>query len=262
MATETSNIPRSIKGYNTFINVTTPYLTTGNPQKYIQFGWTAAHLQFWQDQQKAWNLLYPFYLDRKGTYTTDIKNDLMNIIKAHIGYDKTNKLILKVKATANLTSIDCSRFNIPESYSAPLTGTRPVPKAKGMDKTIIPHELVYPRITPIGGGMLHIKAYVDNTFSGRPKKLKGFDLIEYAIGVFYSTATGLPTSPNDTRLIKEYSSKANFKIPTDTVVLNLTAIAAGAATPLRVAVLFFRWAKSKHPDLDGPWSVAFTTPIL
>jgi hypothetical protein len=257
-----TNIPRSIKGYNTFINVTTPYLITGVPQKYLQFGWTAANLSFWQGQQTSWNLLYPSYLNKKGTYTTDIKNDLRNIIKSTIAYDKTNKLILKVKATAGLTSLNCSNFNIPEVYAEPATGAHPMTKTKIADKTIITEELVYPEIKPIGGGMLHIKAYCEKKQSGRPHKPEGYDELEYAIGVFYSTATGLPVSPDDARLTKDYSSKSNFKLLTSAITANLTAIAAGSATPLKEAVIFFRWAKSKHPTLDGPWSVAFTTPIL
>jgi hypothetical protein len=262
MATETSNIPRSIKGYNTFINVTTPYLTTGVPEKYQQFGWTAANLSFWQAQQTAWNLLYPSYLNRKGAYTTDIKNDLKNIIKNTLAYDKTNKLILKVKSTTGLTSLDCSNFNIPQTYSAPVSGLHPEVEKKVKEKTIITEESVYPKIIPIGGGILHIKAYLEKVQSGRPHKPEGYDELEYAIGVFYYTATGLPVSPDDPRLTKDYSTKSNFKLLTSAIASNLTAIAAGSATPLKVAVIFFRWAKSKHPTLDGPWSVAFTTPVL
>ena len=131
-----------------------------------------------------------------------------------------------------------------------------------MDKTIIPSELVYLKIIPIGGGILQIKVYSESVRSGRAHKLKSFDEVEYAIAVFYSTSTGLPTDPSDARLTKDYSSKADFKLLTAALTANLTVIAAGAATPIKMAVLFFRWAKSKHPTLDGPWSGPFTTAIL
>lgn len=212
-----------------------------------------------------WAPLYLLYDNRKESYTTAIKNKLLGIIGNAVTYAKTNKLIELVRACASLNSDDCAVFGLPAKLAITPTSTyssASLAKTKGKDKTIITEELVYPEIIPIGGGMLHIKAYCESKQSGRPHKPEGFDELEYAIGVFYSTASGLPTSPNDTRLIKEYSSKSNFKILTDTMSSNLTAVAAGSSTPLKEAVLFFRWAKSKHPDLDGPWSVAFTTPIL
>jgi hypothetical protein len=262
MTTERTNMPRSIKGYNTFITVTTPYLSTGSPLKYIQFGWTAAQLAFWQGLLTAWNLLYPSYINKKGGYTTDIKNDLMNIIKNTIAYDKTNKLIMKVKATANLTSLDCTNFNIPETYSAPVTGMHPVVAVKGLDKTIITLEGVYPKLLPELNGMVHIKAYAEKAQSGRPHKLKGFDLLEYSFGVFYLGAANLPTLATDTRMTLGYSSKSNFVLATVTSTTNLTALAAGALTPVKIIVILFRWAKSKHPTLDGPWNGPFTSPLM
>jgi hypothetical protein len=185
-----------------------------------------------------------------------------NIIKNTIAYDKTNKLIMKVKATAGLTSLDCSNFNIPETYSAPVTGSHPVAKIKGLDKTIIPDDLVYPMILPIGGSMLHIKCFTEKVHSGRAHKLKGFDLVEYAVGVFYLGTAGLPTKATDPRLVIEHSSRADFKLQTDTYTKNLTVLATGATEPAKIAIIFFRWAKSKHPTLDGPWSVGSTTQIM
>jgi hypothetical protein len=87
-------------------------------------------------------------------------------------------------------------------------------------------------------------------------------LVEYAIGIFNSGTSGLPTHSTDPRLTLGYSSKARFILPTAGMTNNLPALSAGAIEPLRFAVVFFRWAKSKHPTLDGPWSGPFTTPLL
>jgi hypothetical protein len=261
-SSEHSIIPRDITGYNTFIITTTPYLTTGNPQKYVQFGFSASQLATWQSYETQWNALYPSYLNKKGGRTTDVKNDLLNIIDAHVAYDKTNKLIMKIKATNGLTSTDCSTFNIPQSFSAPVTSTHAVIKSKIPEKIVVTVQAVYPKMIPAVGGFIDIKAFTEKAQSGRAHKLKGFDLIEYAVAVFYSTATGLPLTAADPRLTIDHSSKAHFVLSTVTMTSNLTAIPNGQGTPTKVAVLFFRWAKSKHPTLDGPWNGPFSTPLL
>ena len=258
-------IPRTIKKFNSFLTKTCNYLPQGSPTNAVRFNWTSSNLSAWQNFLTLWVPLFLLYDNKTESYTTAIKNKLLGIITSTVNYARTNKLIELVRACASLNADDCAVFGLPVKLAIGTSSTHSaasLDKTKKKEKTIITEELVYPEIIPIGGGMLHIKAYCEQKQSGRPHKPVGFDEIEYAIGVFYSTATGLPTSPNDTRLIKEYSSKSNFKILTETMASNLTAIAAGSATPLKVAVLFFRWAKSKHPDLDGPWSVAFTTPIL
>jgi hypothetical protein len=265
MSSQTSIIPRSIKGFNTFINKTCPYLVAGTPQNYVRFNWTAANLAAWQAFLTAWTPLFLLYDNRKESYTTAIKNKLLAIITNAVNYDRNNKLIMLIRACVSLNPDDCAVFGLPAKLAVGTSSTNSaasLAKTKTPDKTIMPDEKVYPKIIIAGGGILHIKAFTEKEQTGRPHKLKGYDQLEYAIGVFYSTATGLPISPDDARLTKDYSTKANFKLPTSAIAANLSAIPAGQATPLKVAVLFFRWAKSKHPTLDGPWSVAFTTPIL
>jgi hypothetical protein len=262
MANQGTIIPRSISGFNKYLIRTCAYLILGNPTNATRFNWTAAYLAAWQAFLTSWTPLFNQYSDRKGGYTTNIKNKLEGIIANAVIYAQNNKLIELIKATASLNTDDCSAFGLPAKLAIPSVSTHSVTKSKIPDKIVITEELVYPEIIPIGGGILHIKAYTEIKQSGRAHKPKGFDLLEYAIAVFYSTATNLPVAAGDSRLIIDHSSKANFKLLTLALTSNLTAIATGNAIPLKEAVLFFRWAKSKHPELDGPWSVAFTTPIL
>ena len=70
--------------------------------------------------------------------------------------------------------------------------------------------------------MVHIKAYAEKTQSGRPHKLKGFDLLEYSFGIFYLGTANLPEPATDTRLTVGYSSKSNFILSTVTTTSNLT----------------------------------------
>jgi hypothetical protein len=256
-----SYIPRSIEAFYLYLVQTCAYLVLGVPTNAVRFNWTAANLTAWQNFLSQFTPLYNQYTNKKAGYTTDVKDKLMAIIANAVLYARTNKLIELIKATVSINTTDCNTFKLPVSLAVPSTSTHSVAKTKVLDKTIIIKELVFPEIIPIGGGMLHIKAYLNEKQSGRPHKPEGYDELEYAVGVFYSTAIGLPISYNDARLTKDYSTKSNFKLLTDTITTNLTAIPAGQATPLKVAMLFFRWAKSKHPDLDGPWSGVFTTPI-
>jgi hypothetical protein len=260
-----TTIPRAIKKFNSFLTKTCNYLPLGAPTNAVRFNWTAANLSAWQAFLTAWAPLFLLYDNKAESYTTAIKNKLIGIMNNAVVYARTNKLIELVKACASLNGDDCAVFGLPAKLAITPISTHSeasLAKTKAKDKTIITEELVYPEIIPMGGGMLHIKAYCVSKQSGRPHKPEGYDELQYAISVFYSIATGLPTSPDDVRLTKDYSSKSNFKLQTSAIAANLTAIATGSATPLKVAVLFFRWAKSKHPTLDGPWSVAFTTPIL
>ena len=184
MSSDKTNIPRDIKGYGKFIVATNAYLIQGVPENYIRFGWSAANLSAWQAFQTEWAPIFQLYLDKKGGYTTDKKNDLINIIDATVLYDKQNKLIYKVKATSGLTSIDCSTFNLPLSLSNPVPSTHSPVVPLSKDKTILVTVAVYPKLIAEAGGFVHIKAYLEKAQTGRTHKPKGFDLLEYKWAVF------------------------------------------------------------------------------
>jgi hypothetical protein len=257
-----SIIPRDIEGFNIYLTLTNNFIITGSPQKYVQYNWTAQNLSDWQAFKTEWDPLFFKYSDRKGGYTTDIKNDLENIILAAIAYDKVNKLILKVKATVGLTSEDCSTFRIPQSYASPLSNSHEVAQGGDKHKTTMTGEAVYPRMKPMGGGFVEICCHPKAEGSGRAHKPDGFDLVEYKVAVFYWGTKNLPAHATDNRLSTAYSSKAGFTLDTTNFTTNLTAVAEGDIEPTKLAVFFFRWAKSKHPELDGPWSGPFNTPLL
>jgi hypothetical protein len=257
-----TTIPRDIKGFNQFINQTCAYLILGAPTNAVRFNWTAAYLSAWQAFLTAWTPLFTLYSNKKESYTSVTKTKLDGIIGNAIIYARTNKLIELIKATASLNADDCVMFNLPQTLVVPSVSTHAVAKSKVLDKTIVIPEAVYPKLIPAVGGFLQIKGFTTKAQSGRAHKLKGFDLLEYAIGVFNSGTGGLPTHATDPSLTVGYSSKASFVLPTAALTANIPALAAGATEPLRFAVIFFCWAKSKHPTLDGPWSGPFTTPLL
>jgi hypothetical protein len=257
-----SIIPREIKTFNDYLTLTNAHIITGTPAKYIQYNWTANDLKAWQGFLSDWQPLYMKYLNRKGTYTTSTRYDLIAIIKSAIFYDFQHKLILKVKATVGLDANDCNTFRIPLKYASQADALLLGAEDSEPNKTIVTAETVYPVIVSHPGGYVRIKAYPLKTGSGKAKKLKGYDLVEYAIGVFYAGITALPTHADDIKLAVLHSSKADFMVKTENFTANLGELPQGFTDLPKVAIFFFRWAKSKHPDLNGPWSRPFKVNLL
>ncbi|MGD0710338.1 MAG: hypothetical protein ABR968_04085 [Bacteroidales bacterium] len=261
MSSSKTNIPRTIKEFNTFITTVCAYLVLGSPTNATRLGITATMLAQLQAYLSQWNPLYASYLNRKGTYTTALRNSLLGIIDAMVLYDKINKVIEKVKATANLTTEDCSVFNLPQGLSMALPTAHSVPVAEKSERTLVTVEAVYPKLISEVGGYVKVKVYTAAVHTGRAKKLKGFDLLDYAVAVFYSGTGNLPTHATDSRLTQGHSSKASFVVETPGMTSNLPVLTATQVEPLKIAVFFFRWAKSKHTDQDGPWSGPFTVVL-
>jgi hypothetical protein len=277
MAEQHNTIPRDIKEFDNFLNSTNIYLLlstlTGNPAvlvvNWTRYAWTAANLLAWQNflntPVTGWAALHVQYMNKKGGYTTDIKNQMLIIIANVVKYAHENKLIELVKSTLVLTAADCSAWRLPENLAAPtgthLTGAHTT-TAAATDRTKATSEGVYAKIIAELGGLAHCKCYTEAAESGRPHKLEGFDEVEYMAGVFYSGTANLPTSPTDARLALGHSTKSNFLLATAGMTANLPAQAAGTTPPAKILIIFFRWAKSKHPTLDGPWSVLYTTVLL
>ncbi|HEX7415404.1 MAG TPA: hypothetical protein VF411_15280 [Bacteroidia bacterium] len=252
-------IPTSIAGFNRYINQTNALLIEGSPENYTRYNWTADNLTAWQEFQTEWFPIFDLY-DNVASYTTSGKNGLLVIIENAINYANENRLILLLKATLNLTTLECTTFNIPISYAKVIVDTHHA-TASG-NKTVATSEGVFAHLTPKAGGALRVQGFTETTHVGRARKKDGYDLLEYASAVFYSGTGNLPTSADDLRLTVAHSSRASFILQTAAMTANLPPIAQGAIAPAKVLVIFFRWAKSKHPDLDGPWSAVYTTVLL
>ena len=139
-------IPRSIIGFNQYLTQTCNHIILGSPViNAFRYNWTAADIDAWQKFLIDWTPQYLLYMDRKGGYTTDIKDELHKIIAEAVSYDKSHKLILKVKATVDLTITDCSIFNIPKSYANLVVLRSDSSKTNVANKTTITLEAVYPK---------------------------------------------------------------------------------------------------------------------
>ena len=144
-----TTIPRDIKEFDNYINSTNLYILlstlTGNPAvlvvNWTRYNWSALNLSDWQAFLAAWKPLHDKYMDKKGGYTTNVKNDLLIIIANVVKYAHENKLIELVKATRVLTSADCSAWRLPEDLAAPtgghLPGTHPTNiQSASADRTV------------------------------------------------------------------------------------------------------------------------------
>ena len=259
-----SIIPRDIKGFNIYIAKTNALLIKGAPENYTRYNWTTDNLTDWQGFESDWVPLKLQYDDEKGQRTSAITEQLYLIIEDAIAYDKVNKLIRHIKATVGLTAIDCQTFHIPLSLAS-ATGAKHSSSGTTTtqtNKTAATTEGVFPKLLPAVGGMVRCKCFAENTSSGKPRKLDDYDLVEYACGVFYSGTENLLTDADDIRLTIKHSSKASFVLQTAVMLNNLPVLAPGVVAPAKILVIFFRWAKSKHPTLNGPWCGAFTTVLL
>ena len=243
-----SLVPRSIVQFNIFLLKTTAYLLAGTPTNWSRFGWTAAEIAQWQGFLAQWIPLYTAYSDKKGQRTTGIKDQLYTIIAACVALCKNNHLLLSIQATRSVSVTDLETFNLP---ATDVTGETAHHVTARTAATV---DLVYPTLKPVGGGMIRCKCFTEAAKSGRAHKLKGFDLVEFRyVVVTAATATVpavIPTDPESAALTSGDSSKASFLLPT------------GTANSGKLLCIFFRWTNSKHPELDGPWSTCFTSPIF
>ncbi|HEX7413724.1 MAG TPA: hypothetical protein VF411_06715 [Bacteroidia bacterium] len=258
-----TNIPRDIKQMNKFIRNTYALLIAGTPTGQVRYNWTNAYTAQWLAFLNLWTPLFTLY-DSKATYTTAIKDELLVIINNLILYAETNKLIQLVRATNPLTPTDCIEWNLPANLALTVIHTHHavIDAAAITDRSITKAEAVFVKLIPKAGNMVHIEAFTEIAESGRPHKEKGYDLFEYAYGVFYSDTANLPTSAADARLEKKHSSHASFIAQFAADTKNLHAITAGAPVPVKEVIMYGHWAKSKHPNEDAPWCGPFTTALL
>ncbi len=260
MSSQNSIIPREIEAFNAWITTTNAYLLLStligstSTQNSTRFGFgalsynstTQTILQAFQAYLTQWQAKYPAWLDKKGQRSEAVTNALHLIIDALVADDKTgNKYIQKIKATSVLTALDCTTFGLPVKLASALTGggshVHSSTTTTETARTIPTSEQVYAKLIPVGGNQIKCKCYKKST-DKRAGKLEGFDLVEIVWAVFPNVLpadTLLPTDASDSRLTSGHSTKADFLQNT------------GTGNAGKTFVAFFRWAKSKHPNLDA-----------
>jgi len=132
MAHGTTRIPRTIKGFDPHIRAVVAYLLLFTEGSLImtnaeRLGFTAeelAQLQLFLDE---WVALMIKYGSKKTTRTTDVKDQLFQIIKNYIANDKKLHLYEGIAINPNANNTDFETFNIKQG--TPLAKTSDTPAA-------------------------------------------------------------------------------------------------------------------------------------
>jgi len=110
-------IDRSIYGFNTQIRQTYIYLMKAceaslGGTNWNRLGWSTVEITQWGSFYNRWIRLYDLYINKKGTRTTDVKDEMLMIIQECRIYNQTHNLYDRIAVSPYGTSKDFSMFNI------------------------------------------------------------------------------------------------------------------------------------------------------
>lgn len=230
-----SRIPRTIERFNNYLSNTNTYLLDGNPSNAFRLGLLPAEVTSWSAFVSQWTPLYLKYIDKKGSRTTTIKNQLHSIIASCVKLDQTNHLLDRIAASPGVTVSVMEIFNIKKGILLKTTHTRPQAALT---------EPLFAAIQPIGGGTVSIKCR--GASGGRAAIIAGADAVQYN----YIVGDTAPGSADTYGLKSEISTKASFQL------------ALSPASSGKHLYIYFRWYLVKHPSLAGPWSSVQKVLIL
>ena len=117
MGNSKTRISRSISGFNADITTTNDYIMQLCPPPVGQtnasrLGWLPDEITQWQLFGKNWALLYIQYSNKKGARTTNIKDQMKQIIKNCVAYEHKQHLYDRIAISLNATNADFEIFHI------------------------------------------------------------------------------------------------------------------------------------------------------
>lgn len=231
----TTRIPRSAVEFDTFITNTNTYQAEGNPANYTRWGWTLVESAAWAAFVTTWTPLFTKYSAKKTARTTDVKNQVHQVIEAAVAYDHKQHLLDRVASSPNSNATDYATFNIKR-------GT-PLAKAAVMHPQAPLADACHATVVALGGGDMRIGCRTTQ-HTGRPARAEGADCVRY----FFKIGDPAPANTGDGTTI-DTSTKASF-------TLHL-----GTANSGKKLYLYAQWYNSKHPTLAGPASSLVATTI-
>ena len=110
-------ISRDFAGFNADITTTNVYMMLPCPPplgylNWQRLGWTADEMAKWQDIETRWTSRYTLYNNKTATRTTDVKNQLKQIIKECVTLDRTHHLYDGIAINKNANNTDFETFHI------------------------------------------------------------------------------------------------------------------------------------------------------
>jgi len=137
MANEDTRISRGIKGFANDIKKINAYLNAPSPlpslvSNGIRLGILPEEITQWGEFYHEWEPLFPLYTDKKVTRTTNVKDQMMLIIKKTRAYEQKIRMCDRIAVCKDATTTDFEVFHIKRSTSLALTThtAAPVPGTK------------------------------------------------------------------------------------------------------------------------------------
>jgi len=230
-----TRIPYGIFKCHTFLNQTSTYLSANTNANGLRLGLTAAEITQWVAFNTTDGLYYPAW-SNPSSRTSDLTHNLKLNISNLRAFNKANKILDRIAASLAATVLDLETFNI--NSTSILKSSAVIPKANITDNVVV--NIVY-----LGGGRLQYNCRPNQT-AKRSHIAEDADRLEVRVKLGDPAPTSADNTDAQWVLL---SSKA-------TVTQDF-----GSANVGKRAYLYFRWADSKRPHRNGPWTAMMNVII-
>lgn len=223
---EGSRIPRSLTHFSGYISNTNTYQLAGTPANYTRWGWSAAESGQWTTFATTFAPLWTKYSNKKTGRTTDVKDQLRQIVANCAAYDRKQRLLDRIASSPTSTTTDHATFNIKRGTPLEKTvRTRPVDPLS---------EQCFATVRPLGGGDLAFGCRTIHD-TKRPSKAAGAD----AVKVYFKIGDPAPANAGDGTQVEVFP-KASFTMH------------CGTASVGKKLYFYTQWINTRHPAIAGP----------
>jgi len=231
-----SRMPRGIGDFNPYLNNTCNYLKEGTPTtNAVRLGLLDSDTTYWNGLLTKWNELYPQYTDKVYLRTTDIRNQLLNLINEAVDFDQRNNFLNRIASSPNVNVTDLGIFNIRKGIFQKTS--RSIPQRPIQEPVTV-------TLQQLGGGAFSVKCYSSTGL--RPSIYGDANCVQCA----YLIGDTAPVSPNAPGLTFNLSTKSTFVLSLD------------PGSQAKNLYIYFRWYNTKHPEIAGPWCNLQTFVII
>ena len=175
MSTHQPRISRSISGFDTDLTTTNDYIMQPCPPPVdntngLRLGWLPAEIAQWQLFLAEWQPLAILYGDKKGARTTNVKDQLRQIIKNCTAYEHAHHLYDRIAVSPNAVNADFELFRI--KHGTPLADTTLTHAADPGTKEVV---IVVKKM----GNLIHQLLVTSSDKKGRAKPAGVKDILIY-----------------------------------------------------------------------------------
>jgi hypothetical protein len=247
----TTRIPQTISGFNSYINSTTAYLLNApmpaDPNNGTRLGLTPVEMAEWSGRQMLWSTdLFPKY-SNENTLTSVVKTNVKNFMKAFRLF--ANPLLDRMAASAQVTPADAAALKFV------ITPNEPTPRGEIED-------VPYLKIQALGGGKLKFRARItaDSTRSSRHPLADALEMKYSVLPANYGGGGATPTPGSGTPATPPLTAdQCTNSIISTKAIYNVDL---GQNNKNKMFYCFIRWVNLVNSANSGPWSEQFESGIL